>query len=99
MTFSKSFPRTIKGSNYPRWDEVFLTDDEEKLEEIKCRQENLKLMDECINDGKSIIAKQNLKPFQSDLIRIAISLFDKRASHAVYWKENKAKEKFDKSNQ
>jgi hypothetical protein len=99
MTFSKSFPRTLKGSNYPRWDEVFLTDDEEKLEEVKCRQENLKLMDECINDAKIIIAKQNLKPFQSDLIRIAIALFDKRASHAVYWKENKAKEKFDKFNQ
>jgi hypothetical protein len=99
MTFSKSFPRTLKGSNYPRWDEVFLTDDEEKLEEVKCRQENLRLMDECINDAKVIIAKQSLKPFQSDLIRIAISLFDKRASHAVYWKENKAKEKFDKFNQ
>jgi len=98
MSFSKSFPRTLKGSNYPRWDEVFLTDDEEKLEEVKCRQENLKLMDECINDAKIIIAKQNLKPFQSDLIRIAIALFDKRASHAVYWKENKAKEKFDKTN-
>jgi len=23
-------------------------------------------------------------------------LFEKRASHEVYWKENKAKEKFDK---
>ena len=98
MSFSKSFPKTIKGSNYPRWDEVFLTDDEEKLEEVKCRQENLKLMDECINDAKIIIAKQNLKPFQSDLIRIAIALFDKRAYHSVYWKENKAKEKFDKTN-
>jgi len=28
MAFSKSFPKTIKGSNYPRWEEVFLTDDE-----------------------------------------------------------------------
>jgi len=98
MSFSKTFPKTIKGSNYPRWEEVFLTDEEERFEEVKCRQENLRLMDECINDAKSIIAKQNLKPFQSDLIRVALSLFDKRASHAVYWKENKAKEKFDISN-
>ena len=98
MAFSKSFPKTIKGSNYPRWDEIFLTDDEEKLEEAKCHQENIKLMDECINDAKAIISKQGLKPFQSDLIRIAISLFEKRASHAVYWKESKAKEKFDKLN-
>jgi hypothetical protein len=98
MAFSKSFPKIIKGSNYPRWDEVFLTDEEERFEEVKCRQENLRLMDECINDAKAILSKQNLKPFQNDLIRIAISLFDKRASHAVYWKENKAKEKFDALN-
>jgi hypothetical protein len=99
MTFSKSFPRNIKGSNYPRWDEVSLTDDEERLEEAKCRTENIRIMDECISDAKSIIAKQNLKPFQSDLIRIANALFEKRASHSIYWKENKAKEKFDKINQ
>jgi len=98
MTFSKSFPRIIKGSNYPRWDEVFLTEDEEKLEEAKCKHENIRLMDECINDAKAIISKQRLKTFQSDLIRIAISLFEKRASHAVYWKESKAKEKFDNTN-
>lgn len=98
MSFSKTFPKTIKGSNYPRWDEVFLTDDEERLEELKCRKENIVLMDECINDAKSIIAKQNLKPFQSDLIRMAIALFEKRASHSVYWKESKAKEKFDQLN-
>jgi len=98
MSFSKSFPKTIKGSVYPRWEEIFLTDEEERFEEAKCRQENLKLMDECINDAKVIISKQNLKQFQSDLIRIALSLFDKRASHAVYWKENKAKEKFDNLN-
>jgi hypothetical protein len=98
MTFSKTFPKTIKGSNYPKWEEVYLTDDEEKLEEAKCRQENLSLMDECIKDAKSIISKQGLKPFQSDLIRIAISLFEKRASHAVYWKESKAKKNFDKIN-
>ena len=96
MAFSKSFPKTVKGSTYPRWEEVFLTDDEEKLEEAKCREENISLMDECISDAKAIISKQGLKPFQSDLVRIAISLFEKRASHAVYWKESKAKEKFDK---
>ena len=96
MTFSKSFPRIVKGSNYPRWEEVFLTESEEKLEESKCREENIRLLDECINDAKDIISKQGLKPFQNDLIRIAHSLFEKRAAHAVHWKESKAKEKFDK---
>ena len=95
MAFSKSFPRTIKGSNYPRWEEVFLTESEENLEESKCRGENIRLMDECIKDAKVIISKQGLKPFQNDLIRIASALFEKRAAHAVHWKESKAKEKFD----
>ncbi len=98
MTFSRSFPRTIKGSNYPRWEEIFLTDEEENLESVRCKKENIELMHECISDAKSIIAKENLKPFQSDLIRVAISLFEKRASHEIYWKESKAKEKFDRTN-
>ena len=34
--------------------------------------------------------------FKDDLINIAISLFEKRASHEIFWKENAAKEKFDK---
>jgi hypothetical protein len=98
MTFSRSFPKTIKGSNYPRWEEVFLTDTEEMLEESKCRKENINLMEECIKDAKIIISKQGLKPFQNDLIRIATALFEKRAAHAVHWKESKTKEKFDRLN-
>ena len=53
-------------------------------------------MNECIIDAKKIIAKQGLKTYQTDLINMAISLFEKRASHNVYWKEEKAKDKFDK---
>lgn len=96
MTFSKSFPRTVKGSTYPVWEEIFLIDEEEKEQEENCRKENIKLMAECIEDAKDIIQRKNLKNFQTDMINIAIALYDKRASHAVYWKENKAKEKFDK---
>jgi len=96
MPFSKTFPKTVKGSNYPQWDEVYLTDEEERIQEITCRKENINLMKQCIEDAKNIIEQQNLKRFQSDLIRVAIALFEKRASHEVYWKENKAKEKFDK---
>ena len=33
MPFSKSFPRTIKGSNYPRWEEIFISEQEESEEE------------------------------------------------------------------
>ena len=96
MPFSKSFPRTIKGSNYPIWEEVFISDEEEKAEEEKCRGENVVLMKECIEDAKKILEEKGLKYYQTDLIRMSISLFEKRASHSVYWKERKTKEKFDK---
>jgi len=33
MPFSKSFPRTIKGSNYPKWEDVFISEEEEAIEE------------------------------------------------------------------
>ncbi|MBW2965933.1 hypothetical protein KY342_02400 [Candidatus Woesearchaeota archaeon] len=96
MPFSKSFPRTIKGSNYPRWEEIFISEQEEAEEEQKCRIENIRLIKECIEDAKKIFAEKDLKRFQTDLIRTSIALFEKRASHSVYWKESKAKEKFDK---
>lgn len=95
MPFSKTFPRTVKGSAYPKWEEVTISEQEEALEEQKCRIENTNLMKECIEDAKRIFAEQDLKHYQSDLIKIAIALFEKRASHSVYWKERKAKEKFD----
>jgi len=96
MPFSKSFPRTIKGSNYPRWEEVFISDQEELQEEQKCRIENIRLMKECVEDAKRIFEEKGLKRYQTDLIRMSIALFEKRASHSVYWKEKRAKEKFDK---
>jgi len=95
MAFSKSFPRTSKTSPYPQWEEIFLTEEEEKEVDEKSKSENIKLMKECIEDAKNVIKEKNLKDYQTDLINIAISLFEKRASHSVYWKENEAKEKFD----
>jgi len=95
MAFSKSFPKKSKTSTYPEWEEVTLTDNEEKEQEQNSKSENIKLMKECIDDAKKIITEKNLKDYQTDIVNIAISLFEKRASHTVYWKENKAKEKFD----
>ena len=51
--------------------------------------------EECIADAKDIISKSGLKPFQTIITRIAISLFEKRASHEVYWKERLCRDKFD----
>lgn len=96
MTFSKSFPKTIEGSSYPRWEEVKLTESEEKEQEIICRDRNDKIMRECIIDAqKMFVGMDGLSEHQTDIVRVAISLFEKRASHEVYFKESKAKEKFD----
>ena len=96
MSFSKSFPRTLKGSSYPIWEEIFLTEIEEIEQEKKCRNDNILFMKECIEDAKKISMETNLKDYQSDIINIAKSLFDKRASHEVFYKENECKKKFDK---
>jgi hypothetical protein len=98
MGFSKSFPKTIDKSSYPKWEEIFLSEEEERVEESKCREDNIVLMKECIDDAKKLFSDKNLKDFQSDIINTAISLFEKRASHEVFWKESKAKEKFDALN-
>ncbi len=96
MAFSKSFPRTTDKSTYPIWEEVTLTEQEEKSQENLARSENIIKMRECIEDAKKIIESNNLKTYQTDMINVAIALFEKRGSHEVYYKENKAKQKFDK---
>lgn len=95
MAFSKSFPRTTDKSMYPKWEEIFLSEEEEKAIDEEARKENIKLMKESIDDARKLMSEKNLREFQTNLIRIAIALFEKRASHTVYWKEEKAKEKFD----
>jgi len=41
MPFSKSFPKTSKTSTYPQWEEITLTDEEEKEQEEKSRDKRL----------------------------------------------------------
>lgn len=95
MPFSKSFPKTSKTSPYPQWEEIALTDAEERGVDQKSKGENIKLFRECIEDAKSILIEKGLNESDSDIINVAIALFEKRASHTIYHKENKAKEKFD----
>ncbi len=96
MTFSKSFPKTTDKSVYPRWVEIFLTEEEEKLVDENTRHEHAKLMNECIEDAKDVVKDKNLKKFQTNVIQMAIALFEKRASHVVWKKEALCKDKFDK---
>ena len=60
------------------------------------KKENIKLIKQCIDEAKEIIKERGLKLYQTDIINIALALFEKKASHSVYWKEEKTKEKFDK---
>lgn len=94
MAFSKSFPRRGK-TNYPVWEDIYLTGEEESAVEREARVENNKLMKECLDDAKAVLAEKQFKSYQADVIRIAISLFEKRASHAVWCKERKCRNKFD----
>jgi hypothetical protein len=98
MAFSKAFAKTTEKSVYPKWTEVFLSKEEESEEEKKCRQENIILMKDCVEDAKKIFSDKKLKDYQTDVIHIAVALFEKRASHAIYWKESRAKDKFDSEN-
>lgn len=93
--FFKTFPRNIDGSAYPRWEEISLTAEEEREAEELCKQEQKALLLQCISEAKQLLNEQGLKDYQSDLIALSTVLFEKRASHAIFYKENKAKEKFD----
>lgn len=93
--FSKQFPKKKTGSTYPEWVEVYLDEFEEEQLAIQTREENIILMKECVRDAMKIIDSEKLNRYQSDMIKMAVALFEKRASHLVHYKENKAKEKFD----
>lgn len=94
MVFSKAFAREIEGSNYPRWEEIYLSAQEEREREQVARQENNYLMRQCIADARNIVKDEKLMDMQNHVLNIAVSLFNKRASHAVFYKEDKCKEKF-----
>jgi hypothetical protein len=95
MGFSKTFPRNVPGSNYPVWEEISLSSDEEKAVEEACKRENFRVLDQCLGEGKALAIKHGMNT-EEIVTRIAVALFEKRVSHEVFWKENKAKEKFDK---
>ena len=97
MPFSKTFPKTIPGSNYPVWEEVYLTQQEEHDVEEQCRRENYQLLDLCLQQAKALAIKHSIN---EDSIRatLAVALFEKQASHVIFHKENRAKEKWDEMN-
>ena len=51
-------------------------------------------MDYSLEEAKALAIKHGLNTDENRM-RIAVALFEKRASHVIFWKESKAKEKFD----
>ncbi len=98
MVFKKSFPKEVPNSRFPEWVEVELSDAHEAEVEAKARQDNIRIMKECLSDAAQIVKDEHLKNYQTDLVKIAACLFDKRASHVVYHKEAAARDKFEKGN-
>ena len=94
MAFSKTFPRTKPESTYPTWEEIYLTEQEENKVEEVCRKENFKIFDRSLEEAKALAIKHGINT-EDNVTDIAIALFEKQASHVVFWKESKAKEKFD----
>ncbi len=95
MAYSKSFPKKSDKSVYPQWEEVLLTPAEEEGVEKKCRLQNTKIMAECLHDAQKIFVSQGQKGYETSIATIAASLFEKRASHVAFMKEEFAKEKFN----
>jgi len=95
MTFTKAFPKRTPGQSYPEWVDISLTDAEEEVVEAKAREENINVMRSCLRDAKGIVDEEGMKSDEANIVRIASHLFEKRASHSIYWKEEKAREKFE----
>jgi len=91
MTFAKRFPKDRKGSPFASWEEVELSPEEERDVEELHRQESVRIMRECIADSQKISAD-----LKTDVTAIAVALFNLRASHVVYRKEDRAKQKMEK---
>jgi hypothetical protein len=93
MAFQKSFPHRSDKSVYPNWKEIELSDEEEAEAEAEARRDTVAIMDECVEDAMGVVARHGLD--DGATVRIAVALFEKRASHEVYYKEHVAKAKFD----
>jgi len=78
----------------PKWEEIFLSAQEEREREQVARQENLFLIRQCIADARNVLKDEKMMDMQSHVLSVAMSLFKKRSSHAVFYKEEKCKEKF-----
>lgn len=96
MAFTKSFPKDIPNSRYPEWVEVSLTEAEEAKIEAHARENHIRLLQESLHDAIQLVKEEQLKDYQTNMVQLAMALFEKRASHTVWHKEEAARIKFEK---
>lgn len=71
-----------------------MSEEEEKQVEEECKQENFKLLDDSLRQAKTLVIKHAINT-EDNVARLAVALFEKQASHVIFWKESRAKEKFE----
>lgn len=98
MAFTKRFPKDVATSPYPQWIEVALSDEEEQEVEQAVRQQHARLLARCVQDAKQVAKSSEVHADPTEIVNLARALFDKQASHVVFHKESRAREKFEESN-
>lgn len=86
-----AFYKAIQQNKYSK--EVKLNDEEEREVELLARAYNVELMRQFLEIAEEIIRDEGLK--EEDRVQIALVLFEKEASHAVYWKERACRMKLE----
>ena len=86
-----TFYKTIQSNKYAK--EVTLDDEEEIEIENLSKAFNVELLRECLDIANGIVKDENLR--EEDRAKIALALFEKQASHVVYWKEKMCKVKLE----
>lgn len=89
MAFVKSY------NDNGHWIDISLTDSEEADAIEQAEREHRDIMGQCINEAKGMGIKNKLEG-ASDITKIAIALFDKRARHTQFIREDFARTNFEK---
>ena len=95
MSFTKSFPKERPAT---AWQEVVLTPHEEQQVASVAYSEHLQLLERCLLDTLEMVrtcglSEQGIVLDFSGLCQLSVALFEKSASHVVFFKERACKEK------
>lgn len=95
MTYTKRFPLDVEGSPFPKWTEVRLDPEEEAATERKAEREHIELFERCLQEARGIVQRHGLNESSASIVEAAVALFEKRASHTVFYKDSACREKFE----